>query len=69
MHRWFSEVQNIFYQGNKRNLIPLDKRDEFFNSVAVLMTNQLRELALDSIEDYLHVFCRPKVSLHNNYNV
>lgn len=57
--RWFPEVQNIFYQGNKRKLIPLGRLEDFFNSVAVLMTNLLRELALNSIRDYLYVFCPP----------
>ena len=60
-HRWFPEVQNIFYHGNKRKLIPLGQLDSFFHSVAVLMTNQLRELALDSIQEYKLVFCPPKV--------
>ena len=59
--RWFPEVQNIFYQGNKRKVIPLGQLEEFFASAAVLMTNQLRELAIDSITDYHRVFCPPKV--------
>ena len=54
-------MQNIFYHGNKRKWIPLGQLDKFFSSVAVLMTNQLRELALDSIEDYKRVFCPPQV--------
>ena len=58
--RWFPTVQNIFCQGNKRELIPLGQLDNFFNCVAVLMTNQLQELAMNSIEDYLQVFCPPR---------
>lgn len=57
--RWFPEVQNIFYLGNKRKLIPLGQLESFFSSVAVLMTNLLRELAMDSIKDYLQIFCPP----------
>ena len=57
--RWFPEVQNIFYYGNKRKLIPLGQLESFFRSVAVLMTNLLRELVLDSIKDYHHIFCPP----------
>lgn len=57
--RWFPEVQNIFYHGNKRKLIPLGQLESFFRSVAVLMTNLLRELVLDSIKDYQQIFCPP----------
>lgn len=59
--RWFPEVQNIFYQGNKRKQIPLGQLEAFFNATATLMTNLLQELALNSITDYLHVFCRTPV--------
>lgn len=59
--RWLPEVQNIFFQGNRRKQIPLEHLDSFFDGVAVMMTNQLREMALDSIADYLHIFCPVKV--------
>lgn len=59
--RWLPEVQNIFFQGNRRKQIPLEHLDSFFDGVAVVMTNQLREMALDSIADYLHIFCPVKV--------
>ena len=52
-------MQNIFYQGNKRKLIPLGQLESFFRSVAVLMTNLLRELAMDSIKEYHQIFCPP----------
>ena len=52
-------MQNIFYHGNKRKLIPLGQLESFFRSVAVLMTNLLRELAMDSINDYYQIFCPP----------
>ena len=58
---WLPNVQTIFYQGNKKKLIPHKQLEAFFKAAAVLMTNQLRELALDSISDYLHVFCPSKV--------
>jgi dynein heavy chain len=54
--KWFPEVQNIFYRGNKRKQIPFTRLDPFFESVAVLMTNLLRELTLDSITEYREVF-------------
>ena len=59
--RWFPEVQNVFYNGNKRKQIPLAQLDQFFESSAVLMTNLLRELALNSILEYEQVFCPPEV--------
>lgn len=55
--RWFSEVQNMFYNANKRKQIPFTQLGSFFESAAVLMTNLLRELALDSIAEYQGVFC------------
>jgi dynein heavy chain len=58
--KWLPEVQNIFFQGNRRKQIPLEHLDSFFDGVAMVMTNQLREMALDSISDYLHVFCPVK---------
>ena len=66
--RWFPEVQNFFYHGNKRKQIPFTQLDPFFESSAVLMTNLLRELALDSITEYQQVFCPPQVNrqLHCN---
>lgn len=60
LKRWFPEVQNVFYNGNKRKQIPLAQLDQFFESSAVLMTNLLRELALNSILEYEQVFCPPE---------
>jgi len=59
--RWLPEVQNIFYHGNKRKQIPLGRLEDFFNAAATLMTTLLRELALNSIADYLHTFCPAQV--------
>ena len=61
LKKWFPEVQNIFYQGNKSKQITLTHLDAFFNSVSVLMTSQLRSLCMDSIGDYQELFCPPKV--------
>ena len=51
-------MQNIFYLGNKRKMVPLDDShlERFFDSVSVLMSNILRQLALDSIADYSELF-------------
>ena len=59
--RWLPALQNIFFLGNKRKQIPLHHLDAFFDGVAVVMTNQLREMTLASISDYMHVFCPVKV--------
>lgn len=63
--RWFPEVQNIYYQGNKRKQVPSNQNakrlEAFFNAAAVLMTNQLQTLALSSIDDYTKLFCPPEV--------
>ena len=65
-YRWFPEVQNIYYQGNKRKLVPSNQNSQrleaFFSAASVLMTNQLQSLALLSIEDYTKLFCPPEVS-------
>ena len=57
IHRWFAEVQNIFYHGNEKKPIPLHDLDGVFNCAASLMASLLRELAINSITDYLQVFC------------
>uniref|UniRef100_A0A8C7F0G8 Dynein axonemal heavy chain 7 n=1 Tax=Oncorhynchus kisutch TaxID=8019 RepID=A0A8C7F0G8_ONCKI len=54
MNRWFPEVQHIYYQGNKRKLVPSNtnaaKLQSFFNCVAALMASQLQSLALEAYE-------------------
>lgn len=67
LFRWFPEVQNIYYQGNKRKLVPSNQNprrlEAFFTAASVLMTNQLQSLALLSIEDYTSLFCPPQVNI------
>lgn len=72
LSRWFPEVQNIYYQGNKRKQVPSNQNakrlESFFNAAAVLMTNQLQMLALNSIDDFTKLFCPPAVSyMHTLY--
>lgn len=59
-------MQNIYYQGNKRKQVPSNQNakrlESFFNAAAVLMTNQLQMLALNSIDDFTKLFCPPAVS-------
>ncbi|XP_069471802.1 dynein axonemal heavy chain 7 isoform X2 [Ambystoma mexicanum] len=56
LKKWFPEVQNIYYQGNKRKQVPSNansaKLESFFNCAATLMTGQLQSLALLSMQDY-----------------
>ncbi|XP_072468815.1 dynein axonemal heavy chain 7 isoform X2 [Notamacropus eugenii] len=53
---WFPEVQNIYYQGNKKKQLPTSgssaKLEAFFNCAATLMTIQLQSLALESMQDF-----------------
>ena len=63
-------MQNIYYQGNKRKQVPSNQNakrlESFFNAAAVLMTNQLQMLALNSVDDFTKLFCPPAVSLITN---
>ena len=47
-YRWFLEVQNIYYNGNKRKLLPKSNQpqlvESYFNCAATLMTSQLQTL-------------------------
>uniref|UniRef100_A0A669BJA2 Dynein axonemal heavy chain 7 n=1 Tax=Oreochromis niloticus TaxID=8128 RepID=A0A669BJA2_ORENI len=56
---WLLEVQNIYHQGCKRELVPsrsnMTKLESFFNCVAALMTSQLQNLLTDSVIDYTHL--------------
>ncbi|XP_036417740.1 dynein heavy chain 7, axonemal [Colossoma macropomum] len=62
MEKWLPEVHHIYYQGNKRKLVPSDanpaRLQSFFNCVAALMTSQLQSLALESIHDYTRLIAQ-----------
>ncbi|KAF4014246.1 hypothetical protein G4228_005292, partial [Cervus hanglu yarkandensis] len=64
---WFPEVQNIYYQGNKKKLLPTGessaKMESFFNCAATLMTLQLQELALVSMQDFTDLIAQPPDSI------
>jgi len=63
--RWAPAVQNIFYQGSKRKLVPGNQNQEkllhFFNCAATMMTEQLQNLALDSASDFTDLLIQPLV--------
>lgn len=54
-------MQNIFYQGNKRKLVPSSsepqKQKSFFDCVGALMTANLQSLCLNSLDDYISLYC------------
>nr|XP_008115484.1 PREDICTED: dynein heavy chain 7, axonemal [Anolis carolinensis] len=64
--KWFTEVQNIYYQANKRKLVPTyavgPKLDAYFNCAAALMTQQLQSLALLSMQDFTDLIVQPPKS-------
>uniref|UniRef100_A0A0X3NP81 Dynein heavy chain 7, axonemal n=1 Tax=Schistocephalus solidus TaxID=70667 RepID=A0A0X3NP81_SCHSO len=61
LKKWMNEVQNIFYQGNKKNLIPPNKDEAkleaFYRCASVLMTKNLQLLGLNSMQDYTDMVC------------
>lgn len=60
-------MQNIYYQGNKKKQLPTSdnsaKLESFFNCAATLMTLQLQDLALVSMQDFTDLIAQPAVSL------
>uniref|UniRef100_A0A2K6A2H9 Dynein axonemal heavy chain 7 n=1 Tax=Mandrillus leucophaeus TaxID=9568 RepID=A0A2K6A2H9_MANLE len=64
---WFSEVQNIYYQGNKKKQLPTGdssaKLESFFNCAAALMTLQLQDLTLVSMQDFTDLIAQPPDSV------
>uniref|UniRef100_A0A3B4YVU2 Dynein axonemal heavy chain 7 n=1 Tax=Seriola lalandi dorsalis TaxID=1841481 RepID=A0A3B4YVU2_SERLL len=56
---WIPNVQNIYYHGCRRKLVPacsnMAKLLSFFNCAAALMTFQLQSLAIDSMRDYTNL--------------
>ncbi|XP_026231920.1 dynein heavy chain 7, axonemal isoform X2 [Anabas testudineus] len=59
LRSWIPEIQNIYYQGCRQKLVPafsnMAKLLSFYNCVAVLMTSQLQNLAIDSMRDYTNL--------------
>lgn len=59
-------MQKIFYQSNKKKQIPsytsTAKLEAFFRCAATLMTRQLQQLLLQSIQDFTDLIVQPAVS-------
>ncbi|XP_006878990.1 PREDICTED: dynein heavy chain 7, axonemal [Elephantulus edwardii] len=64
---WLPEVQNIYYQGSKKKQLPTGdssaKLESFFNCAATLMTLQLQELTLVSMQDFTDLIAQPQDSV------
>lgn len=60
-------MQNIFYQGNKKKLVPsssdTQRQKSFFDCVACLMTSNLQSLCLNSLMDYECLYVSPRTSI------
>ncbi|XP_071822297.1 dynein axonemal heavy chain 7-like isoform X1 [Apostichopus japonicus] len=67
LKKWFPEVQNIYFQGNRKKLVPSnhngEKLEAFFNCAAALMTHQLQSLCLLSMDDFTNLICQPPTSV------
>ncbi|XP_054237169.1 dynein axonemal heavy chain 7 [Indicator indicator] len=65
--KWFPEVQKIFQQGVKRKQVPsnasIPKSASFFACAATLMTRQLQELLLHSVQDFTDLIVPPAKSV------
>ncbi|NWI17514.1 DYH7 protein, partial [Crypturellus soui] len=65
--KWFPEVQNIFYQGNRKKQMPSSTNSaaiaSFFSCAATLMTRQLENLLLYSIQDFTDLIVQPAKSV------
>ncbi|XP_026707995.1 dynein heavy chain 7, axonemal [Athene cunicularia] len=65
--KWFPEVQKIFFQAHKRKQVPsnasITKLESFFGCAATLMTHQLQNLLLHSIQDFTDLFVQPSQSV------
>ncbi|KAG9271272.1 dynein heavy chain 7, axonemal [Astyanax mexicanus] len=59
LNKWFPELHRIYFQGTKRKHVPSDsnpaKLQSFFNCAAALMTSQIQNLALESVQDYTNL--------------
>uniref|UniRef100_A0A8C4QMM7 Uncharacterized protein n=1 Tax=Eptatretus burgeri TaxID=7764 RepID=A0A8C4QMM7_EPTBU len=59
---WLPEVQNIFCQGGELKLLPSITHkaqfEEFFSCTGILMSTQLQQLVLASMQDYTNLLCK-----------
>ncbi|KAM8995091.1 LOW QUALITY PROTEIN: dynein axonemal heavy chain 12 [Ara ararauna] len=53
---WYQKVINLFTQNEALNSVKLDQLDSFYNCVAVLMSNQVKDLLTRTVEAYVNLF-------------
>ncbi|NXK82024.1 DYH12 protein, partial [Amazona guildingii] len=53
---WYQRVINLFTQNEALNSVTLDQLDSFYNCVAVLMSNQVKDLLTRTVEAYVKLF-------------
>lgn len=58
LNKWFKEVVRLFSQENKKYY-----QDGFLNCTAELMTQQLQDLVINSIADYVGIFVNKKTDI------
>lgn len=72
LKRWFYDVTNIFYQENKQKHYPstnqVSKFEGFLNCAGELMSQQLQQLALNSISDFTSIFVPPKDAIRSYHH-
>ncbi|KAJ8875280.1 hypothetical protein PR048_023175 [Dryococelus australis] len=64
-NEWLSAIQSLLVKCDRRNQMPKPRERRrnrsFYNSLAVVMGNQLQSLCIRSIEDYTSLICDPEV--------
>ncbi|XP_067122198.1 dynein axonemal heavy chain 7-like [Centruroides vittatus] len=58
LERWHSAIVALLFRANKKNLIP--NNPKFYNCLSTVMSSQLRELCLDSLNKYTDFLCTIK---------
>ncbi|NWS47563.1 DYH12 protein, partial [Probosciger aterrimus] len=53
---WYQRVINLFTQNEALNGVKLDQLDSFYNCVAVLMSNQVKDLLTRTVEAFVKLF-------------
>ncbi|NXG35216.1 DYH7 protein, partial [Dromaius novaehollandiae] len=56
LNTWYPRVINLFTQKEAFDGVKLDRIDSFYNSVATLMSNQLKELLRRTVEAFVKLF-------------
>ncbi|KFP74060.1 Dynein heavy chain 12, axonemal, partial [Apaloderma vittatum] len=56
LNTWYQRVVSLFSQTKALDGIKLDQTDSFYNSVAVIMSNQVKELLRRAVEAFVKLF-------------